>query len=370
MAKYSFICDGKDGCFDSENLTVEYDGETTRCNCNYKNILRRLYIIFTKECNLHCSYCFQHNDLKYSCKYKTEEIVDILKKSIDKFDEIVLFGGEPLLDNNLEYIVNVLNILTDKPIYVFTNGNISQRARYVLISEKVSGVVVTLDGTKQVHDVLRPNLQSSSFDNALETVRVLCNHGLFVQIQINVGEHNLSEAQKLIEYLNHSMGHDVLHVMLNPLKYSQYSLKQADLVSFYVAERKRFPSIDIQLNSRLIRNLISLLTDEPIEKERCAIGKQVVADFSDQCVYACPQNVKSIIGYIDDDIHYEHSKIAEYTSMTNYSQGDCKTCEYSRLCAYGCPFEDTHSMRCKEDIDESLSIIFRNFNTLFDVAEN
>lgn len=368
MAKYFFTCNSGKGFFDCDNNLIQFGNETIHLTKKSKVPKRRLYLIFSKKCNLRCVYCFQKENIKRSCIFSSEEIKSIIIKSIHNFDELVLFGGEPLLDTNLDTIKEILSFRIGLPLYIFTNGNISSKAQELIISnkEQFGCIAVTIDGTKNIHDSLRINPNGSSFDNALSTIELFDKAGIAVQIQVNVDRRNIQDIYVLIKYLEEEKISQI-HIMLNPIKYSQYMLRQEELIQLYVDLRKKHPNLDIQVNSRLVRNLFAFLQDEPLEAERCGLSQTVVADFSSGMLYACPHNEKSRIGNISDKMIYEHSVISDLLTRTLYKSEECLSCEYTHLCAYGCTFEKENFIRCKNSMDSSLKVIFDNFDVLFGV---
>ena len=368
MEKFFFTCSSDRGFFDFDNNLIQVGNETIYLTKRFKEPLRRLYLIFSKKCNLRCVYCFQKENKKRSCIFSSDEIKSVITKSIHNFDELVLFGGEPLLDANLDTIKEILSCRISLPLYIFTNGNISSKAQELIISNKdqFHCIAVTIDGTKNIHDSLRINPTGSSFDNAFSTIEFLAKEGVAVQIQVNVDRRNIQDICDLIMYLEEKKIFQI-HFMLNPIKYSQYTLRQEELIQLYVDLRKKHPNLDIRVNSRLVRNLFALLQDEPLEAERCGLSQTVVADFSSGMLYACPHNEKSRIGNISDKMIYEHRVISDLLTRTLYKGEECLSCEYTHLCAYGCPFENGDFSTCKNSMDLSLKVIFDNFDVLFDV---
>lgn len=124
-----------------------------------------LFVIHTTEdCNFRCKYCsldFFHKDLNESTK---KGIVNYIEKNINEYRKISFswFGGEPLLNiNAIEEISNkVITICKDRKKqytgsittngYLLTPENINK-----LLKCKVYNIVITIDGTKEIHNTLR-----------------------------------------------------------------------------------------------------------------------------------------------------------------------------------------------------------------------
>ncbi len=91
--------------------------------------VQQIFIRFCK-CNLACKYC----DTDFSSDYKTytsQELVEYLQNNFDlsTINSVSLTGGEPLLWT--EFLKEFLPML-DLPVYLETNGTVSERLEEVL----------------------------------------------------------------------------------------------------------------------------------------------------------------------------------------------------------------------------------------------
>ena len=95
-----------------------------------EDLRRTVILTLTQDCNLACSYCFEHNKSRNNMDCKTA--VDIIETEYRKLQEneileIDFFGGEPFLEFDLikeivEYIEQ--SSLRDKVLFfVDTNGS-------------------------------------------------------------------------------------------------------------------------------------------------------------------------------------------------------------------------------------------------------
>ncbi len=141
--------------FDYRNLILKIGESTIQYNVTDCNDKSRLYLIFSKSCNLCCDYCFQKHDVKTqfnsSC---SEEIFLVLDQIIDKYEDIVLFGGEPLLKANYKIIKEILSKYKYKQFIIFSNGTFDQEYLDLLVDYKnnIKMVILTLDGPKEEHN--------------------------------------------------------------------------------------------------------------------------------------------------------------------------------------------------------------------------
>jgi len=79
--------------------------------------------IRTFGCNLECAYC--DTDYAKEGEFKVMTIDDILKEieSFKPYKEVQITGGEPLIQENMSYLVKTL-ILNGYKVYINTNGSI------------------------------------------------------------------------------------------------------------------------------------------------------------------------------------------------------------------------------------------------------
>lgn len=124
--------------------------------------VNELFINFTRECNLNCSYCFEKHKYNY---YMNDDVIDSLVDFIEENKEMKyfeLFGGEPYLAlKQLNRFVDGLYKIYEKEkrefhIAVITNGTI-YNDEVKNIVEKIKKhfyfyYIVSLDGDKETHD--------------------------------------------------------------------------------------------------------------------------------------------------------------------------------------------------------------------------
>ena len=124
--------------------------------------INELFINFTRDCNLNCSYCFE----KYKYKnYMSNDVIDCLIKFIEDNKEMKyfeLFGGEPYLAlKQINRFVDGLETIYQKTkrefhIAVITNGTIYNDEIKKLVKKIQKHFnfyyIVSLDGDKETHD--------------------------------------------------------------------------------------------------------------------------------------------------------------------------------------------------------------------------
>lgn len=130
---------------------------------NYK----RIFILLTTNCNLHCQYCFELG--KHQSVITTPTIKRILRKEISNtnIQYIITFhGGEPFLEFEMIKETVEWARLTFKGYHirfdVSTNGTIltDEIKSWLINNQELFTVSISLDGKRDVHNAMRCN----SFD--------------------------------------------------------------------------------------------------------------------------------------------------------------------------------------------------------------
>lgn len=108
-----------------------------------------LRVVLTNKCNISCSYCFNEN-FPVGKKFLEPEVLrDVLKSSgLKRFDNIILSGGEPLLNPHFEEIATISKDFASK-VVLNTNG-ILIKDKYGIIEpmmrdKTLDSIIISLD---------------------------------------------------------------------------------------------------------------------------------------------------------------------------------------------------------------------------------
>lgn len=171
----------------------------------------------TEDCNLFCTYCFQHNKSRHRLDFETaKKFIDILLMAdtngctytnTKKNHAVILgfVGGDALLeidliDKIITYFVNRMvelnHIWLDRWIaHLDTNGVLYFDERVQKLLKKWPNTVtavVTLDGNKEMHDMCRVFADGSgSYDHAYRAVADIMSKGTEPSSKITVVPDNL-----------------------------------------------------------------------------------------------------------------------------------------------------------------------------------
>jgi uncharacterized protein len=189
-------------------LVSEQTNEEKRAQFLHQTLHRtdtmHLIVLPTEACNFRCTYCYQDFLRGNMSRDVINGLKHFLKNKIPKLEHLTVswFGGEPLLAYNIiEELSETIVQCADRHGVTYqaemsTNGYfLSKKTFQNLLKYKVNRFMVTLDGSKDVHDSRR------ALTNRGATYETIINHLLDIQtlddsfeiyIRINFDEDNLS----------------------------------------------------------------------------------------------------------------------------------------------------------------------------------
>ncbi len=161
-----------------------------------------LYVVWetTLACNLHCRYCGSAAGLKRGNELTTKEALSLCHdlNSLGA-GRISLMGGEPLLREDLFILLHELKSLKQEA-EVITNGLLLDREMALRLREMdIYGVSLSLDGDRDVHDMLRNH--KGSYDAVERGVEYSQEAGLYTGILTQLNRDNIHCLDYLYELL-------------------------------------------------------------------------------------------------------------------------------------------------------------------------
>ena len=131
-------------------------------------------IIFTQGCNFRCPYC--HNPelvdvAKSDFLYPEEQILDFLKSRKGKLTAVVIGGGEPTLQEDLEDFLDKIKAM-NYLIKVDTNGSIPESIENLVNKDLVDYWAMDLKAPESLYPlVTRADIPFSSILKSMEIIR-------------------------------------------------------------------------------------------------------------------------------------------------------------------------------------------------------
>ena len=183
-------------------------------NCKKKTTnshINKYRILTTTGCNAKCFYCYEQGIKHYSMNSETAiKVAEFIINHIGQRNTIQIewFGGEPLLNiPAIELITNY--IYTNKPDYVSYRSSIITNASKInetLVSKMsndwfTTRVQITIDGVGSVYEKIK-QLGKGSFEHVIESIGLLVNNGIQVDIRLNFNNKNTHLYTLMYQYQN------------------------------------------------------------------------------------------------------------------------------------------------------------------------
>ena len=169
----------------SKNFSVRKYKETPMADT-----LELVWLEITQGCNMRCIHCYEGNEHVPARKQLT---LDQWKDIIEQISEIgtqrvVVIGGEPCVNKNLEEILLTLSKHNLKTT-LFTNASLMSDSLMKIIEENKIDVKISLYGhCAEVHD--RITKVKGSFDLLMKNMSYLLEHGVNVYLAIVIMKEN------------------------------------------------------------------------------------------------------------------------------------------------------------------------------------
>ena len=326
----------------------------------YNRILS-IYDIYSFNCNLNCTYCFENGIESSQSKNYMERLLfykDFINLYYDDFDvlDFVLFGGEPLL--NINYIKQISEYLTDTffdkviDFSITTNGTLIDKQVTDYINEyNVSEVRITLDGPEEIHNHRRPMHLKSSFKKTIEGLRTLCSDtSADIVINTIIDEDNKNFYQDLFKYLKNNFYDYFYKISFNVGKVCKpiNSKKSFGLINneFNVSEYYSIMEYILKNGGTITSPFYSCQCLNSTEKSfiissDISIYKCVSAVGNNKFLLSTFQDLKK-----DPNLFLKKNiKIIENSHRVN-----CFSCKYLTMCNGGCKYDNYFNSKdiCRE----------------------
>ena len=361
-----------------------------------------IYIELTRRCNLNCIHCCLDKNKPVEDKFQLNEYLRVIEEyySLPTHSKnIILFGGEPLLNRNwLEIAIFAKDLGFE--VSILTNGTLITRE----IAEKLAStnirVQVSLDGSsKKTHDFIRGN---GAFEATMRGITNLTQVGIngdYLWLSFTPMKINLHEIKDFVE-LSVSMGVYCLHlpalISLGNAKRNlstvSYSLEEKIQFDESLEEAKRqypflrFSKIISDTTLRILRGDMRLLM--------CSCQAPLYIDVEG--------NIFWCVNALSDEYclgNIETSRLAEIPNQNKYqnilsqfeqrikkikSQQPCTSCKWNAFCPPPCPMRalagygtmmsvDGHCEQFKYWFNKNLERLVRekyrgSFTTVFDYS--
>ena len=323
----------------------------------------------TNNCNLSCSYCFEHNKSVHKDMMDPKDAVEIIKTAYSssyvnpRFNSsftINFFGGEPFL--NWPAMKAVIDYCDENKLKVnygiTTNFTILTDEILEYIDKYNLHLLVSIDGTKEIHDKNRSN----SFDKVYSNLQKIKEKDLliYVEARMTILPEDASCMFQSVKFLIDFGIDSICPMPVTDVEWSQeeldaYKNNFAEMVDYFITKSneedyKRNISIK-NVNDMLINVLAPEVSDEML----CSIfsNKWCAIDTNGD-VYPCHQlptstpeiKAKNKISNVFTGV--EEDMILKEPRKVSYHKDECDNCNAKGTCKGGCP-QENYRLNNKDD---------------------
>ena len=183
-----------------------------------------IFISFTSQCNLQCSYCYQDSSNKKNTFLTLDNwkiMFSHIKRKLVTHDirevSIVLFGGEPTV--NMDILIQAVNDIhslrtkrTSINMALITNGTLINNDILLSVINNINMIQITLDGVKDLHDKRRVDRAGlGTFDTIVNNLKLLRQvYTNDVLIRCNADNANFESIKNLFDYFKQESLFDLI----------------------------------------------------------------------------------------------------------------------------------------------------------------
>ena len=323
----------------------------------------------TMRCDQSCSHCGSRASDSRSDELSTAELLEVAAALVDiGTRSVTLIGGEAYLHPGM---YDVIEYFADRDIHIAlqTGGrSVTERLARRLHDAGISAVGVSVDGPRDVHDILRNN--AGSYDYALRAINAVAGLGIRCGVNTQVNELNADRLSELLTelratkietwrcHLTAPMGRaaDRPEWILRPWRVVDVldSLAEMQLALITDGKANGVP-LDQVIDIKLGANLGYYGPHEQVLRSRiggsarhysgCSAGTSTLGIESDGTIKACPSlpTEPYQVGNVRDADLRELWKSSPDLGFARESRveelwGFCSTCDFKDLCQGGCSF--------------------------------
>lgn len=326
---------------------------------NHTNIIKALCLHVAHDCNLKCKYCFAAQG-----NFNGEALLMPLEIGKKAFDflvensgnrrnlEVDFFGGEPLM--NFEVVKELvaygkeLEKTNDKHFRftITTNGMLLDDDKIAFINEHMDNVVLSLDGRKEINDLMRPTPNDKgSFDVIVPKFKKLIESrgDKDYYIRGTFTSYNKDFSKDIMEFYNQGFK----KISIEPVVTDEnepYAITMEDLPEI-LSEYEKFSKeyIDLRREDKelLFFHFMIDLSQGPCIIKRmvgCGAGSEYIAVTPTGEIYPCHQFVgeeEFKIGDLSTGIVKTELR-DEFKCANVLNKEECSNCWARYYCSGGC----------------------------------
>ncbi|MCL2873783.1 MAG: thioether cross-link-forming SCIFF peptide maturase [Defluviitaleaceae bacterium] len=339
-------------------LFSEFDYSSQISKGGNKPVVKALCLNVAHDCNLRCGYCFagegEYGGKRAMMSLKTgKKAVDfIIHNSGNRHNlEIDFFGGEPLM--NFEVVEGIISYARDEErkhnknfrFTITTNGLLLNDTNLAFINENMHNLVLSLDGRKEVNDVMRNTISGESCYEIILPKLIKAAESRYqadYYVRGTFTHHNLDFSKDVLHLAN--LGFK--QISIEPVvaeDNKDYSIKEDDLPALYEQYEILAKEMALRYGKEDDFNFFHFMIDlegGPCLAKRltgCGAGTEYLAVTPEGDLYACHQfigNENYKLGNVDLGITSD--KTSDFKDLNVFTKEVCAACWAKYYCSGGC----------------------------------
>lgn len=347
-----------------------------------------VYISPSYQCPMNCIYCFQKDQKNNYDSLDIKNIPAIISsikqqakdRNIQKII-IVLFGGEPILDRNYEFIKELLRICAEdnKLVRVVSSGTTLNKKFYALFNIYQNIILnfdITIDGIPEIHNYLRPFGKNKSFRIIKHNIDKLLSLGFKVIAKTNLGKSNIEKIMDLIVLYSDFgwMEKDNFQILFNKIR----NYTKTDSLNETIAEHESLIKI-----TKVINKYPDKIKIEGIKNlnylAHCFLSNYIF-DGKPKTGFCNPDNGTTISITPNGEIYpcnwmvgnnkFQIGKIGDNNKNSINIYDHCMECNIRTICGGGCLIErldENYYKNCYEKNINEIKLFINHFLSKYEI---
>lgn len=354
------------------------DERFEKIKCIHKAV--NMVISPTMKCNLACIYCYQNRDKFNKYPLMSQEIQDelvsfvrtlILENTEDiESLKVLWYGGEPLMafpilcdltrkfmevceEYGIEYIADMV-----------TNGTLVPPRIEEFSTLQLRKFQITLDGDPSTHNTKRVYKNGEgTFDQILEGIKALIDHGYLVSLRINIDETVEKNIDALLDVLEDTHLKDQVNPYFGKLREFEHSSHEWEC---YIQDVEGYSDTEQRLYEKLADRGFRLAGYPFPRYAPCAsvVKYSNISVDPEGYIYKCWHDIgvkEEAVGHVRSGFNGDVQKWLDHSPF-NFE--DCKECRFLPVCMGGCPlFALNGKKECisiRYNIEDYLKMVYKS----------
>lgn len=345
LSDHSFIFDSTD---DEKEMESRILSSCRAEHQSQQNNLRSASFVLTYRCNFRCPYCYEKGITESQNGVLSKKMVDaVFEIHNNRIEHIMLYGGEPLLPENIRIIDYIFNKAPNANYGITTNGYYLEEYWPLLQKIKVDHIMVTLDGEEEIHNKSRlmPGVHGT-YKKIMAGIKLCLQNHIKIKIRMNISNENITscvaQREKMISEFKAAYDHSLLIFEMQPqfqvALQEQAQLNDRLLFSHVDSAHKPLTDSENVMSRKVTPLMSSLIRPQKFKPlySGCSAEKNIRFYDPDGFIYSCALalgNTHAAIGkYYPKAVMFDHG----YMFRNIESVPECSRCNLKFLCGGGC----------------------------------